>query len=195
MLANGSPSTTYMTVSCKHRYNRLHSDMCKQTKFQCNANWYTCWEMADLHGSNNNSKFWITSVHVTICRLGILLIGNHFLFESNEDLFDCGFPVPLLEQRELAWLDSSILLVYWGDVNFGVEFDGGLNPRVVRAALNTEEVDTIIEVSVLGTNNSTVPAREWLVVAVIESIGNALVSELTLLTLLEFFVKSECTWH
>lgn len=61
--------------------------------------------------------------------------------------------------------------------------------------MNAEEVDTIIEVSVGGTDNGTIPAREGLVVAVVKTIGHTLVSKLTLLSLFKFFVKSECARH
>lgn len=75
------------------------------------------------------------SVHITSSGLLGGLVGNHLLFEGNENLFHGSFRVPVLEKGEVRG-NSSVLLVYTGNVDLRVEFDARGSHGVVRAALN-----------------------------------------------------------
>lgn len=109
------------------------------------------------------------SVHVAISGLGQVLVGFHLLKDSGEHLFDSGLAVPVSEERELARLNGSIVLVNRRDVNLGSELSSHGDIRVLRSACDSDEVDSVVELSVGRSNDGTVPVSERLIGSVIES--------------------------
>lgn len=103
------------------------------------------------------------SVHVAVSRLGQVLVGFHLLKDSGEHLFDSGLAVPVFEERELARLKGSIVLVNRGDVNLGSELSIHGDIRVLRSACDSDEVDSVVELSVGRSNDGTVPVSERLI--------------------------------
>jgi hypothetical protein len=111
------------------------------------------------------------SVHVAIGGLGQVLVGSHFSEETREKFLHGGLSVPVLEERELARLDVAVLLVHGGDVDLGGEFrlHGGV--RVLRSTSDCHEIDSVVELGVGGSNDSSVPVGEGLIGGVVETVG------------------------
>lgn len=112
----------------------------------------------------------LRSVHVTIGGLGQVLVGFHFIEEALEHLLHGGLTVPVSKEGELVGLDGSVLLVHGGDVDLGGESSGHWLIGVVRSASDGDEVDSVVELSVGGSNDSSVPVSEGLVGTVIETV-------------------------
>jgi len=103
------------------------------------------------------------SVHVAVGGLGQVLVGFHFSEETCEQLLHGGLTVPVSEERELAGLDGSVVLVDGGDVDLGSEFSTHGGIRVLSSTSDCHEVNTIVELGVGGSNNSSVPVGEGLI--------------------------------
>jgi hypothetical protein len=111
------------------------------------------------------------SVHVAIGRLGKVLVGLHFVIESLDHLLHGGLTVPVLKEGELAGLNSSVLLVDGRKVDLRGEFrlHGGV--RVLRSTSDCHEIDSVVELGVGGSNDSSVPVGEGLIGGVVETVG------------------------
>ena len=112
------------------------------------------------------------SVHVTVGWLRILLVGDHFLLQADENLLHRCFPGPLLKEGELACFDGTVALVDRGNVNLGGKSDLGHLLRVVWTALDLEEVDSAVEVGVGWPDYRTIPIGEALVVTLVKAVGD-----------------------
>lgn len=134
------------------------------------------------------------SVHVTVGGLWELLVGQHFVFESDEAFLHALVVSPLLENGE-AGFDVAVGLVDGGDVDLRVELDHRRRGRIVLAALDRQEVNSIVEVGAGRPDDRTVPLREGLVVTLIEAVGHTGVLEVALLCLFKFLVQLKRTWH
>jgi hypothetical protein len=68
--------------------------------------------------------------------------------------------LPLCEHRELASFDGAVALVDTWQVDFASELYLRLDLGVLGSALDIKEVNSVIEVSVWGSDNGTVPLGE-----------------------------------
>jgi hypothetical protein len=104
------------------------------------------------------------SVHITISWLSEFLVSDHLVLESDEDFFHGVGWVPVFEHREFVWFNNTVLLVNAWEVAFGVEFDLWSLSWIVLSAGDVHHVDSVIEVGVLWTNDSSVPVSETFII-------------------------------
>lgn len=134
------------------------------------------------------------SVHVTVGGLWELLVGQHFVLESDEAVFHALVVSPRLENAE-AGFNVAVGLVDGGDVDLRVKLDLRRSGRIVLAALDRQEVNSIVEVRAGRPDDRTVPLGERLVVTLVEAVGHAGVLEVALLCLFKFLVQLKSTRH
>ncbi len=115
------------------------------------------------------------SVHVPVLGLRQLFVRNHFLFQPNKYLFHSCLPIPFLEQRELVCHHNAVLLVDRGDVDLGKEPNNRLFSGIIVSTGETQKVHATIKVRVLRANNTAVPLRERLVIALVKAVGDCAV--------------------
>ena len=137
----------------------------------------------------------LKSVAFTITWLAILLVNNHLLFDSDKNLLHVRFRIPLHEQRELAGLHSSIILVYRRNIDLWLEANLGSDCGILRTTRDRQRVDSSVHVCVWWANNCAVPVSKRLVISLVETVGNALVWKLCFFGFLKLFVKPECSGH
>ena len=89
----------------------------------------------------------------------------------------------------LREVNCSVALVHRRQVDFGGKFDGGGLSGVVRATNDVQKVDSVVKIGVLRSHNGAVPVGKGLIITVREAVGDALVTELSLLSFFEFFKK------
>jgi len=128
------------------------------------------------------------SVHITVCGLVQVLVRNHLVLDGDEYLLNRVFRVPIFEHRELGRVNLTILLVYRGNVDLRIEFDVHRDARVLRAAGNRHEVNTVVELRVRWANNGAIPVCETLIVTVIETVGDRLVAKLSFFSFFKLLI-------
>ena len=89
----------------------------------------------------------------------------------------------------LRKVDVSVALVHRRQVDSGGKFDGGGLSGVVGATNNIQKVDSIVKICALGSHNGAIPVGKGLIITVGEAVGDALVTDLSLLSFFEFFKK------
>jgi len=104
------------------------------------------------------------SVHITISWLSEFLVSDHLVLESDEDFFHGVCWVPVFEHGEFVWFNNTVLLVNAWEVAFGVEFDLWSLSWIVLSAGDVHHVDSVIEVGVLWTNDSSIPVSETFII-------------------------------
>jgi hypothetical protein len=104
------------------------------------------------------------SIHITISWLSKFLVLDHFVFDSNQNFFHSVCWAPVFEHGEFVWVNYTVLLVNEWEVNFGVELDLWSLSWIVITAGNVHHVDSVIKVSVLWTNDSTIPVCETFII-------------------------------
>lgn len=134
------------------------------------------------------------SVHVTVGWLRSLLVLDHLVLESDKASLDRVVWFPVLEACESGGHLAGGLVDRW-HVDLGSELEGGWLSWVVLAGLNEQEVDSVIHVSVWGSDDGSVPLSERLVITLRETVGDALITKLSFLCLLELLVELEGSWH
>ena len=91
-------------------------------------------------------------------------MSQHLVLKADEDLLHVVLCLPSYEHAELGGLDLPVSLVHARKIDSGGEADlGGLH-GVVRAALDRQEVDTVVVIRVCGTDDGAIPVSEALVV-------------------------------
>lgn len=85
---------------------------------------------------------------------------DHLFLEFDENLFHVVLLSPLGEDVEFVGLDLSVLLIHAGKIGLGEEVHLGSLSGVVGAALDAQEIDTVVEVSVSRANNGAIPLSE-----------------------------------
>ena len=85
----------------------------------------------------------IWSIVGSLSRLFDTLIGDHLIFQGDENVLDGGLGLPLLEQVQV--FDSAIGLVDAGNVDFVHEGDLGRFYGVLGPAHNFQPVDAVVE--------------------------------------------------
>lgn len=136
------------------------------------------------------ADLWVCSVHFSVSRLRSLLVSYHFLFESDEDPVDWAVDgVPRAQSLVSGEVNDAIGLVHWRDINFGRKFDVGRLRGVVFATHDVQKVDSVVKIGALGSHNGPIPVGKGLIIAVRKTIGDALVTELSLFSSFEFFKK------
>jgi hypothetical protein len=133
-------------------------------------------------------------VHIAIGWLREFLVGQHFVLKSNQTGFHTHFWLPILENFE-ASLNCAVTLVDRWNVDLGGEPNNRWSNRVILSTLKSQEVDAIVEVCAGRSNNRTIPVSKGLVITLVETIRNAAVAQVALLSLLELFIKLEGAWH
>lgn len=88
------------------------------------------------------------------------LVVDHLVLQGNKHFFHGILLLPLYEHRELASFDGAVALVDTWQVNFASELYLRLDLGVLGSALDSKEVNSVIEVSVWGSDNGTVPFGE-----------------------------------
>jgi len=96
--------------------------------------------------------------------LSKFLVLDHFILDSNQDLFHGVSWIPIFEHGKLIWFNCSILLINARKVNLGVEFDSTSLSWVVISTSDGHHVDSVIEVGVLWTDDSTIPVCETFII-------------------------------
>jgi len=100
------------------------------------------------------------SEHTAVSGLLELLVVDHLVLQGHKNFFHGVLLLPLSEHGELADIDAAVALVDTWQVDFACELYLRLNLRVLGSALDCKEVDSVIEVSVRGADNGTVPLSE-----------------------------------
>jgi len=100
------------------------------------------------------------SVHVAFSGLLSAFVCDHLLFEADKNLLHGGLWVPVLEKRELSYLNFAIVLVHTWNVDLGGKAHIGLGHGVVGSAGNVQEIDLVVEVGVSRADNSSIPFCE-----------------------------------
>jgi len=100
----------------------------------------------------------------------------------------------VLVHRETR-LHISISRVYRRKVNLGCEPENRRFKRVVVVASNRQEVNAVVKVCSWWPNNGSIPVGKRLIVTLVQSIRDVLVTEMTLFGFLKLFVKLECSRH
>ncbi len=88
------------------------------------------------------------------------LVVDHLVLQCHKDFFHGILLLPLCEHRELAGFDGAVALVDTWQVDFASELYLRLDLGVLGSALDLKEVNSVIEVSVGGSDNGTVPLGE-----------------------------------
>jgi hypothetical protein len=88
------------------------------------------------------------------------LVVDHLVLQGHKDFLHGILLFPLCEHRELAGFDGAVALVDTWQVDFASELYLRLDLGVLGSALDLKEVNSVIEVSVGGSDNGTVPLGE-----------------------------------
>lgn len=146
------------------------------------------------------SQIWVALVcdtsnseHFAFSGLVFFSVGYHFLLQTSQNFLDSIMGRPVHEHGKFRVFNNSSLLVNWGKVHSGSEFYGWGSMRIVRTAVDSQEIDTVIKVSVSGSDKCCVPISEGSVITFVETIRKS--CSKSLLTSFELFVESEGTWH
>ena len=138
-----------------------------------------------------------SGINVAISWLWCFLVCNHFIFKGYEDVFhwvNISLWVPLFKHLVFIEIDLPVLLVNRGDVDLWYELHRWGCSWVLVTTNEWQKVDTIVKVSVSRSDDSSIPVCEGLVIAFIESIGNALIGQSSFFCLFQFVVKLEGSW-
>ena len=92
------------------------------------------------------------------------LVSDHLVLDSDKDFLHGVCWVPVFEHAEFVWFNDSVLLVDARKVTFGVEFDLRSLCWVVITAGDVHHVDSVIEIGVLWTNDSSIPIGETFII-------------------------------
>ena len=121
-------------------------------------------------GRGNDTRKWkgisalrVSSKHVTVGWLRGLLIVDHLILDSDENLLHGVFWVPVFEHVE-GLFNLTIRLVNTWQVDFGLELEIWGSHWVVIATGDDDHVDPVVEVGVWWTNDGTIPVCERLIV-------------------------------
>lgn len=120
-------------------------------------------EASTQESERDISSLDLSSIHVTVSWLRGLLIADHLVLDSDENLLHGVLWVPVFEHVE-GLLNLSIWLVNTWKVHFGIELDfWGLHWIVITTG-DGHHVDPVVEVGVWWTNDGTIPVCERLIV-------------------------------
>lgn len=117
------------------------------------------------------------SVHVAVSGLVKVLVGDHFIFDGDENFLHGGFTVPVLQEGKLAGVELTCCLVNRGDVNFGVKLHSHGDIGILGTTDDRQEINTVVEFCVGRSNNGSIPVGERLIVSIIESIRDGTISD------------------
>lgn len=104
------------------------------------------------------------SEHITVSWLRKLLIVDHFILNADKYFLHSICCIPLLEHMKLAWFNSTIWLVDTWQINLWIKLESWWLGWIVVSTPNWKHVNSIVEVCVWWTNNSTIPVSERFVI-------------------------------
>jgi hypothetical protein len=104
------------------------------------------------------------SEHVSVSWLRKLLVRDHLVLDSDQDLLQAVSGVPALEHMELGWFHGSVVLVNARKVDLGVELDGWWLGWIVLTALDRHHVNSIVKVGVWWSNDGSIPLSERFII-------------------------------
>ena len=81
-------------------------------------------------------------------RLFQALVGHHLVLNGNQHVLEIGGFLPVVEQTQV--LHVPVGLVYAGQIDFIMEFERGWLLRILRATLDSQTVDSAVEVGLTG---------------------------------------------
>ena len=117
---------------------------------------------------NIKKLYWVWTkdsvIGLTVCGLGKFLVGNHLILEADQEFFHGIFCLPLSKDTELSWLYLSVVGVHTWNVHLWEETHIWVLGRIVGAAFDCQEIDTIIKVSVGRSDDCSIPLSKGSVI-------------------------------